>query len=301
MRFTKVESIGNDFVLVEEADIPGLPSDREHMLAKIAVLTSERHFGVGSDGLLVVSKSGENSVKLRMFNPDGTEDFCGNGIRCAAEYACAHGWVASQFTIQHGGQDIPIEVNPIGMITSTLGRASYAPDDVPHTGIAELYNVSMFVDMIDGMPIHLFGSALTTGSTHVVLPIASLPDEDTFLAVSPRLEVDPRFPARTSIIWSQEVAENSLKLRIWERGVGETFGCGTGSSAAVADYLRRKNRGGTVQVESKGGQLEIRMDAWNAPIKVSGRAQIVFEGDYFLDELTQNLPASLNSAAVPAE
>ncbi len=126
----------------------------------------------------------------------------------------------------------------------------------------------------------LFGSALTTGSTHVVIPTAALPDDDSFRSVSPKIENDPQFPQRTSVIWSQEIEPMRLRLRIWERGVGETQGCGTGSAAAAVDYLRRKGKGGAVEVENPGGTLRVSMPSWDGPIEVEGVAEAVYSGEY---------------------
>lgn len=126
----------------------------------------------------------------------------------------------------------------------------------------------------------LFGSALSTGSTHVVILTDHLPDEESFLSVSPKIEVDPLFPIRTSVIWAEETAEDSLRLLIWERGVGETFGCGTGATAAAADYMRRKGRGGTVSVTSKGGTLRVSASSWDSILTLEGQAEIVYRGRF---------------------
>jgi diaminopimelate epimerase len=324
--FRKLQSIGNDFPLVHLADVESAieferqerlaktpeiapvqavkecsvtpdqavpahteanPEDTTAFLARLAVSMCDRHFGVGGDGLLAVGMEGE-AVRLRMFNPDGTEDFCGNGIRCAAVHAHAMGWVGSDFVIKHLDRDVKTHVGD-GQVATTLGHADYDPEKVPHKGFGELFNRTVWSGMDGGQPLSLFGSALTTGSTHVVIPTTSLPDQETFESVSRQIEVDPQFPNRTSVIWSKEAATDKLELLIWERGVGETFGCGTGSSAAAADYLRRKGRGGTVEIVSKGGSLKIEMENWAAPITVYGVAEQVFKGEFILRE-----------AAVPA-
>jgi diaminopimelate epimerase len=269
--FVKVEAIGNDFPLIHETDTLGdLPA--------LAIAMSDRHFGVGGDGLLTV-KQENDAVRLRMFNPDGTEDFCGNGIRCAARYVRDLGWVGDEFTLLHLNRVVPVRVAG-SLISTEIGRASYRAEDVPTAAIGELFNSTIWSGMDAGMPISLFGSALTTGSTHVVIPTISLPDSATFASVSAKIEVDPQYPQRTSVIWTQEVAPNELKIRIWERGVGETQGCGTGSSAAAADYFRRKNRGGEVFVENPGGTVRIQMDRWDAPITITGQARVVYSGKF---------------------
>jgi diaminopimelate epimerase len=146
--------------------------------------------------------------------------------------------------------------------------------------MGELFNATIWSGIDAGMPLSLFGSALTTGSTHVVIQTYSLPDDDTFRSVSAKIEIDPMYPQRTSVIWAQEAGPDELKIRIWERGVGETQGCGTGSSAAAADYLRRKNRGGLVKVQNPGGTISVSMDRWSAPITITGEAHVRFRGRF---------------------
>lgn len=281
--FWKLQSIGNDFPLVHVSDVRSQlgsaagPGETE-LLGKLALAICDRRFGVGGDGLLTVEIE-DAAVRLRMFNPDGTEDFCGNGIRCAAVHVHAQGWVSSEFVIRHLDREIPVSISD-GLVRTVIGVADYNPERVPHTYFGEIFNANVWSGMDADTPMTLFGSALTTGSTHVVIPTHSLPWDEGFASVSEKIEHDPRYPQRTSVIWTQEVGPNHLKLRIWERGVGETLGCGTGSSAAAADYMRRKGLGGTVTVESKGGTLKVSASRWDQPITIEGRAEIVFEGSY---------------------
>ena len=269
--FSKVEAIGNDFPLIHADDFSG-------DLATLAVAICDRHFGVGGDGLLTVQREDE-AIFLRMFNPDGTEDFCGNGIRCAARYVHDIGWKGDEFEIRHRDRTIPVKIAD-AQISTQIGLASYDPDQVPTQAMGELFNATIWSGMDAGMPLSLFGSALTTGSTHVVIQTYSLPDEETFRSVSAKIEVDRMYPQRTSVIWAHEAGPDELKIRIWERGVGETQGCGTGSSAAAADYLRRKNRGGPVKVHNPGGTISVSMDRWNAPITITGEAHVRFRGRF---------------------
>lgn len=300
--FWKLQAIGNDFPLVHLEDIrnavnfaaqtePAVPEAAPTAalqppaadavtgyLSELAIAICDRRFGIGGDGILAVGMEGE-ALRLRMFNPDGTEDFCGNGIRCAAVHAHAIGWVGNTFTVLHLDRQIPTEIGE-GRVRTTLGSADYHPERVPTKAYGELFNTTVWSGIDSGQPLSLFGSALTTGSTHTVIPTSSLPDDESFAAISPKIEHDPMFPDRTSVIWSQEVAPNHLKIRIWERGVGETLGCGTGATAATADYLRRKGRGGTVAVESKGGTLQISASSWFEPLTIEGTAEQVFHGHY---------------------
>jgi len=268
--FWKMESIGNDFPVIhleEGLDYPAL-----------AIRMADRHFGVGGDGLLAVGLE-DGTVRLRMFNPDGTEDFCGNGIRIAALHAHRQGWVGDRFTIRHLDREVPIEIDG-ELIRTQIGEASYDPDLIPVRSSGEPFDVNVWTGMDAGTPLSIFGSALTTGSTHTVIPTGTLPDDDTFRSISAKIETDVKFPQRTSVIWSREVEPNVLEIRIWERGVGETLGCGTGSSAAAVDYLRRKGRGGRVEVRNPGGTIYVTMDAWNRPITIEGTAREVYAGEF---------------------
>ena len=124
------------------------------------------------------------------------------------------------------------------------------------------------------------GSVLSTGTTHTVIPIDALPDDITFFAESPVLEHDPIFPERTSVIWTQAVGPDHLRLRIWERGVGETQGCGTGSTAAAVDHLRFLGKGGKVRVDNPGGTVYVTWDPEDNETEIEGTAERVYEGEY---------------------
>lgn len=257
LHFWKMQSIGNDFPLIHARDFAG-------SLNELAISICDRKFGVGGDGLLTLEKVADGILHLRMFNPDGTEDFCGNGLRCAARHAVDLGWVTSEFHIRHLAETVAVRVDE-KTVTTVLGPASYAPGAVPHLYDSEIFGPIM--------------SSLTTGSTHTILPVDELPDEATFVGVSRALELDSQFPERTSVIWVQVLEPRHLKIRIWERGVGETLGCGTGSSAAAADYMRRTGEHGTITVQNPGGTVRVTADRWDAPLALQGEAFTVFEGD----------------------
>lgn len=292
--FWKLQSIGNDFPLIHLADVALMlpaPGENEALkLDELAIAICDRRFGIGGDGLLAVAMEGD-ALRLRMFNPDGTEDFCGNGIRCAALHAFRQGWVGSDFTVKHLDRDVPTHVAADGEIATMLGIADYTPKRVPHTRFGELFNTTVWSGMDSGLPLSLFGSSLTTGTTHTIIVTDKIPGDDAFRSVSAKIEVDPLWPERTSVIWVKEVVQNKLLIRIWERGVGETLGCGTGASAAAADYLRRQGRGGTVEVTSRGGTLKVRTDSWFSPLTLIGVAEEVFRGDFLWKNAPEVAPA----------
>jgi diaminopimelate epimerase len=271
LSFTKMQSIGNDFVLIA---LDAFAGDAE--LVAFVRRACERRFGVGSDGLLALGPTDRpGRLKLRMFNPDGTEDFCGNGLRCAAHYAITEGWVRAPFVIDHWGRDVRVEAQG-DIISTELGLADYDPPSVPLApGAREHFEVPLQVGTES-----LTVSALSTGSTHTVVFVDELPGDDRFFRLSPLIEHHPLFPEKTSVIWTRVESPGKLKLRIWERSVGETLGCGSGSTAAAAAYLRREGRTGAVEVVNPGGEVTVTMDRPDGPLTISGRAQIVFRGEW---------------------
>lgn len=256
--FTKIQTIGNDFVLVDQSDVVGLD------LSALAVRLCKRHFSIGADGLLVVQPD-PRGLRLRMFNPDGSEDFCGNGLRCAGWYAHESGWVGSSFEIEHGGRWIPASVRE-GRVSVTLPAASFDPALIPIQGEPQqtLFGIQ--------------GTAVTTGSTHFVTFCDTLPHDDEFFRISPQIECDSIFPERTSVMYTQVLSPTHLQLRIWERGAGETLGCGTGSVAAAVVWSRKSGQTGEIIVSNPGGDLEVHVEDWTQPVLSTSRPQVVFRG-----------------------
>ena len=262
IKFWKVQAAGNDFVLVHNEDVVGVD------LPELARNVSERGFSVGSDGLLVVTPTNEG-LHLRMFNPDGSEDFCGNGTRCAAMHAHQLGLVGSHFTIDHLGRKVPAEILRGGMVRVTLPPATVVPDQVPYVQP----NPSQEKITVEGVE----GSPISTGSTHfIVFRNYAVPDSE-FLAKSPLVEVSPVFPERTSIMWTRVLEPGQISLRIWERGAGETLGCGTGSCAAAAIYLREYGFEGEVAVQNPGGTIYVTILP-DGQIQMSSVPSAVYEG-----------------------
>lgn len=271
LKFWKVEAIGNDFPLVRLEDVP------EGALPELAIAMSDRQFGVGGDGLLAFGMV-EGKPTLRMFNPDSTEDFCGNGIRAVTRWAYDQGLIPAEAILSHRGLDVPVKV--LGeQIETTLPGASYEPKAIPMLG-PERFDAEIWAGMESGMPLVIRGSALTTGSTHVVLPTAALPADENFHDISKLIEHDDKFPERTSVIWSKKESERVLSIRIWERGAGETQGCGTGSAAAAVDHSRRWGVAGDIEVRNPGGNVTVRIKYWDSPVTIVGTASVVYEGEW---------------------
>lgn len=265
--FWKVQTIGNDFVLIE-AD-----SMASGLYSSFAEATCSRSYGIGADGLLVVGPDRfyGADIWLKMFNPDGTEDFCGNGLRCAGMFSAQQGWVNGNFTIHHLDRTVAAhEVE--GLISATLPPADFSSAAVPvSTRLPEFVN-----QMVEG--VH--GTAVSTGTAHFVAFVDELPEDRVFRRVSQAIETNPLFPERTSIMWSKRESDHRIRLRIWERGVGETLGCGTGSSAVAAVQARTINRGGEFEIINLGGSLIVSLDDWQSPITSRSRPEIVYTGSF---------------------
>lgn len=264
--FEKYVSIGNDFVLVESDAIGDLD------LSCLAVVLCDRHFGIGSDGLLVYSEDG-GEVILRMFNPDGTEDFCGNGLRCAALHAERRGLRESPLRIHHKKKTVFVSRSGKGdWLDVQLPRPNFDCQEVPARVEGEIWE----------RPIEVAGerlivSSVCTGTTHtVIFRDGPVPDE-LFQRVSPALERHEWYPERTSVIWAWQTGEKDVEIRIWERGVGETLGCGTGSAAVAACMFRKRHGLLALHVKNPGGDAVVAIGP-EGSVLVSARAAHVFSG-----------------------
>jgi diaminopimelate epimerase len=278
--FTKMQGVGNDFVVVDGRGVGGLD------WSGLAREMCDRRFGIGADGLLVMDTSTRADIAMRMYNPDGTPDVCGNGLRCIARYAIERlgpGVNArSSVTISTpaGVRRADLLTGPDGAraITVEMGEPRFAPIDIPMRVPGT--RVVDYPLEVEGETVTV--TALSTGTTHAVVFVDALPDEETFLRLSPRIEHHPLFPDRTSLMWTQVESPSRLRLRIWERGAGETWGCGTGACAAAVAAQMHGYTDGEVTVASRGGELVIR---WREgePILMTGPAVYVYEGVYPLD------------------
>ncbi|HEY3781453.1 MAG TPA: hypothetical protein VGL56_10245, partial [Fimbriimonadaceae bacterium] len=174
--FTKVQSVGNDFVLVRLEDL------EPEQLPTLAIAAADRRTSIGSDGLLALGKNGDCLI-LRMFNTDGSEDFCGNGIRCAALYAFKHGMIGRKATVCHHGETVRVEVGENGQVTSHFDPPDYNPSVVPTSLDREL-----FFEELEVSGEKLVMSSISTGSTHTVILTDKLPEDGEFFRLGPAIE-----------------------------------------------------------------------------------------------------------------
>ena len=280
-----MQGVGNDFVVIDAAVPPAAIS-----LPDLARATCDRKFGIGADGLLVVSREpGADTARLRMFNPDGTEDMCGNGLRCVSLWAYRAGWLAGQTQFTVAALDGPraVEMLSVGEDGRTaelgvdMGIPLFDPKSLPFCGADEPMTVN-YPLAVGGEEFLI--TVVNTGSTHTVI-FGPQPSEEVFQRVSPLIENHPLFPERTSVLWATPRDPGAIDIRIWERGAGETLGCGTGACAvgvaAVLNHLAAPNA--PLDIVSKGGTLRITWPGEDASVFMAGPAQFVYEGDITLD------------------
>ena len=276
--FVKMQGVGNDFVVVDGR------GDGGPVWPDVAIKACDRRFGVGADGLLVLDNAGSADFAMKMFNPDGSPDVCGNGLRCMARYARERG-VVQRDTMQietlvdmRTAQINRDAGGAFEAVTVDMGQPRFEAKDIP--ALAELptqYLVDFPLVLPNGETLAI--TALSTGSTHSVTFVPALPDDETFLRISPLVEHHPLFPERTSLMWCAAESRNRVRMRIWERGAGETWGCGTGACAAAVVAIQHglAERDTPVTIRSKGGELHILWQT-DGDIKMTGPAESVFAG-----------------------
>jgi diaminopimelate epimerase len=270
LSFTKMQGAGNDFVVVDATrEAFTLDASRIRALA-------DRRFGVGCDQVLVVEPARTPGVDFayRIFNSDGGEvEQCGNGARCFVVFVRARGLTdARAIRVETRSGIIVPRVEDDGEVTVDMGRPRFAPEDVPFIG-----GTGAAVEMLDVDGETLPISALSMGNPHAVQVVDDV-DAAPVGVQGPKIERHPRFPARVNAGYMQVIDRATIRLRVHERGSGETLACGTGACAAVVAGIRRDLLDGVVSVHARGGRLTIRWDGEGEPVMLTGPATIVFEG-----------------------
>jgi diaminopimelate epimerase len=272
LRFTKMHGLGNDFVVID-----GIAQNVELTPAQYRQL-ADRRLGVGCDQVLVVERPTRPDVdfRYRIFNADGGEvEQCGNGARCFVKFVRDHGYTQSRrLRVETTGGIIAPELIDGGEVTVDMGVPRFAPADIPFVGGTDA--VVQILD-VDREPIEI--SVVSMGNPHVVQLVADLARAPV-TTQGPKIELHPRFPQRVNAGYMQVVDRATIRLRVWERGAGETLACGTGACAAVVTGIRRALLDTTVRVETRGGWLTISWPGPGAPVAMTGPATTVFEGEW---------------------
>ena len=280
MKFTKMHGIGNDYVYVncfnETIKDP----------SAVSKYVSDRHFGVGSDGLILIKPSKVADFQMDMYNADGSQgEMCGNGIRCVAKYVYDYGLtdktnisVETLAGIKH--LDLTIENGKVALVKVNMGSPELVPEKIPVVAEGER--------AID-VPLEVKGktyqmNGVSMGNPHCVIFMEEDVRELDLESMGPDFEKHKRFPKRINTEFVNVLDENTLRMRVWERGSGETLACGTGACAtavvAILNGLVQKE----VTVKLLGGDLKIQWNGGDAPVYMTGPATTVFDGIITLPE-----------------
>lgn len=265
-----MHGLGNDFIVFDEPEGVPLP-DAGRLRA-----WSDRHFGIGFDQALVLSAPRQpgTAVYYRIFNADGQEvEQCGNGARCvAALVARRQGLGPGELTMDSPAGLIHARLPGDGRVSVRMGVPNFDPASLPFTGSLE----AAFYPLEAGGTTLDIG-AVSIGNPHAVIRVPSVKAAPVD-RLGPAVENHPRFPRRTNVGFMEVVDRGHIRLRVFERGTGETLACGTGACAAVAVGRRHGVLDATVRVDLPGGQLEIAWEGDGQPIWLTGPAATVFEG-----------------------
>lgn len=278
MKFTKMQAAGNDYVYMDALQAP-IP-DPEGLARRI----SDRHFGVGSDGLILIcppSDPGKADFRMRMFNADGSEaEMCGNGIRCVGKYVYDNGHTDRErvrIETLAGILALRLHVSDgkVETVTVDMGEPRLAPEAIPVSDSG--------VDFIN-RPLRVQGrvwdvTAVSMGNPHAVIFTHGI-DKLDLPGIGPQFEHHPLFPRRTNTEFVEVVDRRNLRMRVWERGAGETLACGTGACASAVAAVLTGNAERKVRVELLGGGLDIEWDAATNHVFMTGGAVTVFTGEY---------------------
>jgi len=282
MKFTKVQSAGNDFVLIETSD---LSKDWAGLATKIC----RRHYDVGADGLLLLSPSSRADMKMTILNSDGSEaEACGNGLRCLVYYAVKKEMIDKsivELTIETAAgirnANINKHNNLLTGITTSMGKPRFTASDIPvNIKDQRLLNINMLSGYeITFGDISLSLSFVSMGNPHAIVFINTDIRDFPLESIGPLVEKHKIFPKHTNFEVARILGREKIEMRVWERGVGETLACGSGA-CAVAVAAKLLGLGGEdVKIKLPGGNLEVK---WNGKGEVflGGKAKIVFQGEW---------------------
>ena len=277
MNFTKMHGIGNDYVYVSTFDQPS-PADP----TALAVAISDRHFGVGGDGLILIEPSNRADARMRMFNADGSEgEMCGNGVRCVAKYIHDRGIARKdRVTVETGRGVLTLDLTIEGGLATRV-RVDMGPPILRSAEIPTELPGDPPLDVPLSVNGHSFTlSAASTGNPHAVLyvpDVSAAPVE----SLGPVLERHPAFPRRVNVHFVEVIGPTEVRMRTWERGSGITLACGTGACAVgvVGVLTGRTDR--RLLAHLPGGDLELEWPADDASVFMTGSATEVFTGEWF--------------------
>ena len=289
IRFTKMHGLGNDFVVLDAINQNFVPTPAQ------ARFLADRHFGIGCDQILVVERAGTPGIdfRYRIFNADGGEvEQCGNGARCFVRFVHEQGLTDKrEIRVETKCGLIAPRLEADGQVTVDMGAPRFLPAEIPFDSPStETRDAVVHPLDVDGTRIDI--SVVSMGNPHAVQVVADV-DAAPVAQQGPLIEAHPRFPRRVNAGFMQVIDRHAIRLRVYERGAGETLACGTGACAAVVAGIRRGLLDSPVRVATRGGELSI---AWNGgpgdgahPVMMTGPAVTVFNAEI---ELPNNLTES---------
>lgn len=276
LHFTKMHGAGNDFVVLD-----GINQRVELNAAQIRAI-ADRHFGVGCDQLLLVesAQNPQADFRYRIFNADGGEvEQCGNGARCFVRFVVDKKLTSkTAITVETQSGLIQPRLEADGRVTVNMGAPRFEPADIPFDAPARGLTYALDVD---GTTITI--SALSMGNPHAVQVVSDV-DTAPVATQGPLIERYPRFPQRVNAGFMQILDRGHIKLRVYERGAGETLACGTGACAAVVAGITRGLLDARVDVQTRGGILTIEWQGEDQPVMMTGPAVSVFDGIWSFDD-----------------
>ncbi len=270
LHFTKMHGLGNDFMVID------LVTQRARLREDQVRRLADRRFGVGFDQLLIVEppRCPDMDFRYRIFNADGSEvENCGNGARCFARFVRDQRLTHKQeIRVETAGGPLTLVIDDQGLVTVDMGAPRFAPAALPFDAAEDrpLHRLE-----VDGETYEI--GVVSMGNPHAVLRVDSV-DTAPVERLGPLIERHPRFPRRVNVGFMQVVSPHEIRLRVFERGSGETLACGTGACAAVASGIRQGLLESPVTVHLPGGDLSIDWPGGDAPLRMTGPAERVFEG-----------------------
>jgi diaminopimelate epimerase len=281
MRFTKMHGAGNDYIYVNCFAEP-VPKN----ISELARRMSDRRFGVGADGLILICPSERADAEMRMFNADGSAaEMCGNGIRCVAKYVYDHGIRRNKtLRIESGGRTRTLELettnNLVEQVRVDMGEPVLIPEQIP----TKLRSPKGLEHPVVDLPLSVAGrevrvTAVSMGNPHCVVFVDE-PTDEWVLGVGPKLEVDSHFPKKVNVEFVTVLSEREAQQRTWERGSGETLACGTGACAVCVAGVLTDRTGREVKIHLRGGDLSIEWKESDNHVYMTGPAVEVFSGEW---------------------
>ncbi len=277
MKFTKMHGCGNDYVYVDGAR-EKIPAERKSEVVKFL---SDRHFGIGGDGVIFINPSDVADFEMEMYNMDGSRsEMCGNGIRCVGKYVYDHGLTQkTSLTIVSCGKikylELTVEDGKVTKVRVNMGSPILEAAEIPV--VAEKSPVVDTPITVDGKEYRM--TCVSMGNPHAVVYVDEMIDDETMAKIGPLFEHHERFPRRVNAEFVKVLSRECVQMRVWERGTGETLACGTGACAVTVASILNGLTEDSITVELLGGNLEIFWDRKENVVYMTGPATTVFEGE----------------------